>query len=95
MNTTKHDITLPRQTVIGTLQRVVACQPVPVSSGEKVTVAQVQDRSPAEPGPDNGHIEWWDPPVEVQHFIQEQQELVKRMLREESDIFTKDDMDIL
>ena len=53
VNTTKHDITLPRQIVIGTLQRVVACHQVPVPSGEKVTVAQVQDRSPLEPGPDN------------------------------------------
>lgn len=53
VNTTKHDITLPRQTVIGTLQRVVACHQVPVPSGEKVTVAQVQDRSPPKPGPDN------------------------------------------
>ena len=63
-------------------------------SGEKVTAAQVQDRSPTEPGPDNGQIEWWDPPVEDQHLSQEQRELVKRMLREESAVFAKDDMDI-
>ena len=94
MNTIKHDITLPRQTVIGTLQSVEACHPIPVPSGEKVTVAQVQDRSPPEPGPDNGQIEWWDPPVEVQRLSQEQQELVQRMLREESAVFTKDDMDL-
>lgn len=63
-------------------------------SGEKVTVAQVQDRSPPEPGPDSGQIEWWDLPVEVQHLSQDQQELVKQMLREESAVFAKDDNDI-
>lgn len=39
-------------------------------------------------------VECWDPPVELNHLTEEQQVMVKKMLREECKAFARDDQDI-
>ncbi|KAI3359935.1 hypothetical protein L3Q82_014286 [Scortum barcoo] len=39
-------------------------------------------------------VEKWDPPVDINHLSENQQEIVKEMLREESGAFARDDSDM-
>lgn len=89
-NDTKHDITLPRKTALGTLEpveRIVGTE-TPSEPQPTVTVREVTVE-PAAPAATS-----WLPPVNLEHLEEEQQEIVKRMLLEECGAFAKDGNDI-
>ncbi|KAI3374125.1 hypothetical protein L3Q82_005991 [Scortum barcoo] len=94
-NHTKHDITLPSRTVLGSIESVVKVvqtdelDPVtpsvtPIANGDAPPKTQ-EDRC-SERG---SVVEKWDPPVDINHLSKNQQEIVKEMLREESGAFAR------
>lgn len=89
-NPTDHDIVLLGRTVVGTVQTITAV--LPAQMLEKATsVATVnQTNTQAQ----SSLSEKWDPPVELSHLSEEQKVLVKQMLREECQSFSKTDNDI-
>lgn len=109
-NSTKHDIYLPRRTVLGTLEEILAVQPVEHPSGApeslsftstQMCTAQLKQSERDSPSQGNdGHPfkattrEKWHPPVAVSHLSEEEQQVVREMLYGESDVFAKDDADI-
>lgn len=77
------------------LHSVVAIYPLQTKSAEEQT-PRASDSSAAPPaqqlsGESRG--EPWDPPVDLSHLSGDQQQQVKQMLREECDVFAKDDWD--
>ncbi|KAI3360582.1 hypothetical protein L3Q82_002451 [Scortum barcoo] len=99
-NHTKHDVTLPSRTVLGSTESVVKVvqtdelDPVtpsvtPIANGDEPLKTQ-EDRC-SERG---SVVEKWDPPVDINHLSKDQQEIVKEMLREESGAFAQDDSDM-
>ena len=97
-NHTKHDVTLPSRTVLGSIESAVKIVQTDelnpagvtqVANGDEPLQTQ-QDRS-SERG---SVVEKWDPPVDISHLSETQQEIVKEMLREESGAFARDDNDI-
>lgn len=87
---TKHNMTLPRKTALGTLQpfkRIVDAETLDKHTAT-VTVNEVIVEL-AEPTPP-----LWDPPVNLDHVEREQQQVVRRMLYEESKAFARDGNDI-
>lgn len=81
-NHSNHDVTLPGRTLLGSIEPVVkvieADCPSPESSHDQMTSTALL----------------WNPPVDVSHLTDEQQEEVKQMLWEESGAFARDDGDI-
>lgn len=94
-NMTDNDIVLCSRTALGLLHSVVTTYPFQIKSAEEQT-PQASDSSAAPPaqqlrGESRG--EYWDPPVDLSHLSEDQRQQVKQMLREECDVFAKDDWD--
>lgn len=89
-NHTKHDITLPRKSSLGTIQPIKKIVETD-SPDKKAVMVQSATTSPAGPtcAPSR-----WQPPVEISHLSEEQQEIVSKMLYEESSAFARDANDI-
>lgn len=89
-NNTKHDVTLPRKTALGTLQHIerIVTADSPDQPTSTITVNEINSR-PTESTPP-----LWHPPVKLNHLEEEQQEVVKRMLYEECKAFARDEDDI-
>lgn len=104
-NSTKHDIFLPPRTVLGCIEEIVDSKPVNLCSPAKqpaksksdtyTCVAQVSPSSGASSRTNSSvesHTqEKWHPPVKLEHLDQQQQEIVRQMLFEESDVFVKEE----
>lgn len=100
-NNTGDDIRLQNRTVLGWLYAVDTVK----SAEEKVTdvVAEPEtengDLKPCQETTEkkcNGsqpEKQLWDPPVDLSHLTPEQQDKVRQMLREECDVFVRDDWD--
>ena len=106
-NVTKHDIFLSGRTVLGTLQEVADVTPVPCSRQKEAPVkptmkaetcsAQLNPEKQSQQVNDKQNLsanEKWHPPVDLSHLDEKEQERVRQMLYEESDIFAKEDGDI-
>lgn len=81
-NITKHDVTIPWKTALGTLQhieKIVDADP-PNKLTSIATVNEVTSQ-PTEPTPSLCHL-----PVNLNHLEEEQQDVAKRMLYEESKV---------
>lgn len=94
-NTTNHDITLHSRTTLGWLHSVDAVYPLQTKSVVNVT-PQPTHCSASSPGPQfnqTTRAECWDPPVDLSHLTADQQRQVKQMLREECNVFAKDEWD--
>lgn len=90
-NGTDRDITLCGRTTLGWLHSVDSVCPLepkqPPSPPEgSTTLGEVQS---SQVPPD----ELWDPPVDLSHLSEGQQQKVRQMLREESPVFAKDEWD--
>lgn len=90
-NHTNHDITVPRKTALGILQRAenvveadILDNPQPAAIVSQATTIQVSNLDPP----------LWDPPVNLDHLEEEQQEVVRKMLREESNAFARNGNDL-
>ncbi len=94
-NLTNNDIMLCGHTTLGWLYSFDAIYPLetkPVDGQEP----QSSDNSVAPPTKQPSQVpqgEPWDPPVDLSQLSEDQQQQVQQLLREESDIFTKDDWD--
>lgn len=88
-NFTKHDIYLPQRTILGTIEGISEVKPI--------------THSPSNPKQTNSFTvqtcsalirEKWHPPIELSHLEEDEQNIAREMLYEESDVFAKDDADI-
>lgn len=89
-NSTKHSVTIPRKTALGSVQavaRVIETSPLEVSRPRVVVSAAITPTAQAT-------SKLWQPPVELSHVGDEEQEKVKKMLWEESAAFAWDSHDI-
>lgn len=96
-NHTKHDVTLNCRTVLGSIEPIA-----------KIVDTHELSQTSANTTQDTGHDEFsdikqntgaclaseWDPPVDVSHLSEDQQRVVKKMLREESAAFARDNNDM-
>lgn len=89
-NPTDHDIVLGGRTVVGIVQTITAV--LPAQMFEKATSAATVNQTSTQ-GQSCSSKEW-DPPVDLSHLSEEQRAIVKQMLREESQLFSKTDNDI-
>lgn len=89
-NSTVGDVTLPRGTVIGTLQRIEKILVEPGKTSEPMQT-MIQAATTRE---DEVKTSLWHPPVNLDHLEEGQREVVQRMLYEESGAFSRDDNDI-
>lgn len=93
-NMTDHDIVLGSRTTLGWLHSVDAVYPSqPKSMESQQTQSSAHSVSPSVEPRKTTQAESWDPPVDLSHLTNDQQQLVKRMLREECHVFAKDDWD--
>ncbi|XP_073668811.1 retrovirus-related Pol polyprotein from transposon 17.6 isoform X2 [Paramisgurnus dabryanus] len=90
-NNTNHDITIPRKTALGILQRVenvvepdILDKTQPSATVSQVTTTQCSNSDPP----------LRDPPVNLDHLEGEQQEVARKMLYEESNAFARDGNDL-
>lgn len=94
-NLTDSDITLCGRTTLGWLHVVDAIYPLetkPMEGHEP----QSPDSSAAPPVVQPSQVpqgEPWDPPVDLSQLSEDQQQQVQQMLKEECDVFAKDDWD--
>ncbi|KAL2097877.1 hypothetical protein ACEWY4_007084 [Coilia grayii] len=101
-NTTQHDIFLPQRTVLGTLEPIVDSKPVDAGLMFQKPDSQKPDCGSYSPSVyvtsaervprDDSKL--WHPPVDLSHLPWAQQEIVRQMLYEESDVFAEEDGDI-
>lgn len=92
-NPTDHDIMLTGRVVIGTVQSITSVYPVRSAqeTHSPVDVSSIQ----AQPTKDQKtSAEPWDPPIDLSHLDENQRQVVREMLREESDSFSRSDNDI-
>ncbi len=90
-NNTKHAVTIPRKTALGSVQtvaRVIESNPLE-SSRPRVVV----DSAATTPSAQTVSA-LWQPPVDLSHLSDKEQEKVKKMLWEESAVFARDSHDI-
>ncbi|KAJ8352082.1 hypothetical protein SKAU_G00235580 [Synaphobranchus kaupii] len=91
-NNTKQHITLQRKTALGSIQPIAKV--VETNSPTKAKVhSDVKVNSIATP-PADGKQALWHLPVDTSHLDERQQEVVKKMLYEESAAFAQDSNDI-
>ena len=90
-NHTKHEVTLPCRTVLGSIEPVIKI--VQTDEGSlKRSDSQEVPKTQQDKG--SSVAERWDQPVDVSHLSEEQQKVAKEMLREESAAFARDDNDM-
>lgn len=108
-NPSQHDIFLPPKTVLGFTEEIIGLHPVSMDPNPQTSTKQTKDTllcstqvydhvdhqngsktAHRAPGPQNK----WHPPVNLDHLTESEQEVVRQMLFEESDVFTKEDGDI-
>ena len=96
-NHTKHEITLPKRTLLGSIEHVAKViemgetMTTQVETPQVTTVRADVHQVTAPRAPTN---ELWQPPVDLSHLTLEQQHLVEEMLHEEAAAFAQDSGDI-
>ncbi|KAL6462572.1 hypothetical protein MHYP_G00289940 [Metynnis hypsauchen] len=95
-NVTKHSVYLPQRTILG-LVEVCAVLPAQVqqpSEPQSTLVSTVQLKHTSMNETNSPLDQRWHPPVDLSHLGAEEQVVVRQMLYEESDVFSRDDRDI-
>ncbi|KAL6483998.1 hypothetical protein MHYP_G00088710 [Metynnis hypsauchen] len=96
-NVTKHSVYLPQHTILGLVEEVCAVLPAQVqqpSEPQRTQVSTVQLNHTSMNHTNSPLDQRWHPPVDLSHLETEKQVVVRRMLYEESDVFSRDDGDI-
>lgn len=103
-NTTDHTICLDRHRVIRHLEPIKTVYTTPVQTNENKTAAEMKDSTETKssetsstPQPDNMRARRptsWDPPVDLCHLSEGQQEAVRRVLWDECEAFAYDSDDV-
>ncbi|XP_037643835.1 uncharacterized protein LOC119498836 [Sebastes umbrosus] len=94
-NMTDNDITLCSRTTLGWLHSVDAIYPLQTkpTEGEKPQTSDSSVAPPVQQSGSESQGERWDPAVDLSHLPDDQRQQVQQMLREECDVFAKDDWD--
>ena len=92
-NHSKHEITLPKRTTLGTIQHVAKVLEADAPELEQVEPASTEEAS-AEVNNVASPSEPWLPPVDISDLTTEQQHMVKEVLYAESGAFARDSSDI-
>ncbi|KAL6491521.1 hypothetical protein MHYP_G00018660 [Metynnis hypsauchen] len=96
-NVTKHSVYLPQRTILGLVEEVCAVLPAQVqqpSKPQSTQVSTVQLNHTYMNHTNSPLDQRWHTPVDLSHLETEEQVVVRRMLYEESDVFSRDDGDI-
>lgn len=96
-NHSKHEIILPKRTVLGTIQhvaKIIECDTseLPATHSTPTTVAATEVSKT--PPPCDPPAEPWLPPVDLSHLSPDQQKTVENVLMEECEAFSRDSADI-
>lgn len=95
-NHSKHDVTLPKRTPLGVIQhvtKVLEANTLAIHQADATlaaTTAEVNHTT----SPSAHLTEPWLPPVDISHLNPTQQQVVEKVLREESGAFSRDSSDI-
>uniref|UniRef100_A0AAY5K2F6 MYND-type domain-containing protein n=1 Tax=Esox lucius TaxID=8010 RepID=A0AAY5K2F6_ESOLU len=108
VNTTKHSVTLGARTGLGHIETVKAVYPAPVQpvvGGQVAWTDQTEAGTTTQRGSNTAQTdtpcynqegsEVWDPSIPLDHLTQEQNDTVKKMLREECRAFGRDKDDCI
>uniref|UniRef100_A0A3Q2EEI4 Gypsy retrotransposon integrase-like protein 1 n=1 Tax=Cyprinodon variegatus TaxID=28743 RepID=A0A3Q2EEI4_CYPVA len=92
-NYTDHDITLTKKVVVGTAQPATSVYPFYIDDDAQLSasVNHIQTHNTRD---SDVSSERWDPPIDLSHLNEAQRQVVTKMLREESDSFSRSDSDI-
>ncbi|KAK2903785.1 hypothetical protein Q8A73_010442 [Channa argus] len=96
-NRTKHSITLNCRTVLGSIEpvaKVIETKELNLFESHTPQGTSSEESSAAQQDAGSSGTSTWDPPVDVSHLSDDQQKIVKKMLREESAAFARDDNDM-
>lgn len=96
-NHTRHEIILPKRTSLGSIQHVSKVIEIGKAETQQTEVAQaskVRAEVSKVTTPETLPSEPWKPPVDLSHLDPEQQQIVEKMLNEESAAFAHDINDI-
>ncbi|KAL7842136.1 hypothetical protein SRHO_G00238250 [Serrasalmus rhombeus] len=94
-NTTGNDIQLGGRTPLGLLYSVDAVYPLRAEPMEilRLELCKSKNTPHIQQSSTESQGESWDPPVDLSHLLDDQQQQVRQMLREECDVFAKNDWD--
>uniref|UniRef100_A0A8C6LDR0 Gypsy retrotransposon integrase-like protein 1 n=1 Tax=Nothobranchius furzeri TaxID=105023 RepID=A0A8C6LDR0_NOTFU len=92
-NPTDRDITLTKRVVIGTAQPVISVYPVNTGNDSQLPVC-INDIQTHNSEDREASTEPWEPPIDLSHLTEAQRQIVRDMLKEESDSFSRSDNDI-
>ena len=103
-NTTKLDVTLTPHTILGHLEEIKAVYPITAESPDKAPETETAKKDTVQhpvqinevtSHPQQSHKpSQWDPPVKLDHLGEDQQQVVRQLLREECNAFAYDDKDV-
>ncbi|KAK2908370.1 hypothetical protein Q8A73_009443 [Channa argus] len=96
-NRTKHSITLNCRTVLGSIEpvaKVIETKELNLFESHTPQGTSSEESSAAQQDAGSSGTSTWDPPVDVSHLSDDRQKIVKKMLREESAAFARDDNDM-
>lgn len=95
-NHTKHEIILPKRTSLGSIQHIAKFIEMKKTETQHAETPLTTLRADVNNviTPKTPPTESWKPPVDLSHLTQEQQEIVEKMLSEESAAFARDGSDI-
>ncbi|XP_077340604.1 uncharacterized protein LOC143984182 [Lithobates pipiens] len=102
LNRAQHDIYLPPRTVLGTISPAAEILPLSPNKDDgkgidqKKRVFHVNQLNQVDTGnqlPTNKSVKW-HPPVNLEDLSEEEQEIARQMLYDESDVFARDEGDI-
>ncbi|XP_051793415.1 uncharacterized protein b3gat1b isoform X1 [Acanthochromis polyacanthus] len=94
-NHTKHEVTLSCKSALGSIEpisRIIETDERNLTNTSVTSENSRQDST--EPDKESVKTLQWDPPVDVTHLSDEQQKIVKKMLREEAGAFARGDDDV-
>lgn len=95
-NHSKHEVTLPKRTPLGVIQHVTKILETDAAESHRADDALTKVTAEVNhiTSPSITPTEPWIPPVDISHLSPEQQQVVKRVLCEESGAFARDSGDI-
>lgn len=100
-NTNKHDISLSPRCILGHLQEVktvyaASTEPVHAENRNENSSQPERNHSPQNPESEMSQTQrpsQWNPPVKLDHLSNDEQQVVRQLLREECNAFSYDDND--
>ena len=108
-NPTNHDIVIKGRTILGSLKAISTMVPIPcnwstsensdnseeIGSNSDASECKVDMSQPVtQENHERDESEQWDPDIDLSHLTKDQQEAVRKVLREECAVFAKDKNDI-